>query len=154
LVKENNMPTLADLSDDLLREQSYLVARGVRPLAITGHCTSESLTMLRAATRLGTMADAGAIPFVIDRGDGWADFGFAAARWAVDLYSWLTNNSQDAIPQEQRERILGLLLGYSTEAIRRFEEGQRVLVFTSSTESGPSSQLGGTYCTAETALHS
>lgn len=147
---------LPALSDDLLREHSYLVSRGVRALAIAGCCASDPLTTLRIATRLGALADSGSIPFVVDRGDGWADYGFAAARWAVDLYSWLAKNPQDAIPQHQKERILGLLLGYSSEAIRLFEDSQRILPsFTASlTEPEPSSRPAGIYCTEETALHS
>jgi hypothetical protein len=150
----SDMQAVALTSDDLLREQSYLVARGVRSLALAGHCENESLTMLRIATRLEALAEAGAIPFVIDRGDGWADFGFAASGWVLDLYAWLSKDTQDAVPEPQRSRILGLLLGYSVEAIRLFEEGRGGRLFNASVGSTPSSRLCGSASTEENALHS
>lgn len=145
---------LPGTSDDLLTEQAYLVARGVRALALVGHCESEPLTMLRMATRLEAQAAPGAIPFVVDRGDGWADLGFAASGWVLDLYSWLSKESQDTVPEPQRSRILGLLLGYSTEAVRLFEDGRSGRLFTTSTESVPSSPRYGNASTEESVLRS
>lgn len=106
-------------SDDLLREQSWLVARGVRSLALVGHCDAEPLVMLRAATRLESLADADVLPYVLDRGDGRASYGYAAAPWAVDLLEWVEMSG--AVPEEQRHRILGLLLGYSPSEIAKHE---------------------------------
>ena len=60
-------------SDDLLAEQAYLVARGVRPLALAGHCPSQHV--LRAATRVERLAVPGVVPFVLDHRDGTASFG-------------------------------------------------------------------------------
>lgn len=143
-----------DVSDDLLSEQAYLVARGVRSLALAGQCESDPLVMLRAATRLESLAVPGAIPFLVDRGDGRADYGFAAAGWVVDMYSWIAQDTQDAVPEPQRARILGLLLGYSTEAIRLFEEGRSGRLFTASAGSRPSLPPYGSASTEGTVLRS
>lgn len=101
-------------SEDLLREQSYLVARGVRPMSLIEWRRSDSPTLTRLSTLLDANRQAGALPFVIDHGDGNASYGYAAARWVVELYEWVSNKE---IPQERRDSILGLLLGYSVAAI-------------------------------------
>lgn len=102
----------------LIAEQARLVARGVRSCALVGHCAAQRLPMLRAMTVLGTANCAGSIPFVVDRGDGNADCGFAAGKWAIDLYRYAIREA----PDRQRHRIIGLLLGYSAQAIYSFEE--------------------------------
>jgi hypothetical protein len=107
-------------SDDLLAEQAYLVARGVRPLSLVGHCEADPMTMLRVATRIERVTCPGAVPFVIDHGDETASYGYAGAAWALDLYEWANNPA--LVPQEQRHRINGLLLGYSGSAISRHED--------------------------------
>jgi hypothetical protein len=107
-------------SDDLLAEQAYIVARGVRPLSLVGDCPSDELTMLRVATRIESVTCPGAVPFVIDHGNETASFGYAGASWALDLYEWANDPAQ--VPQEQRHRINGLLLGYSVSAISRHED--------------------------------
>jgi hypothetical protein len=109
-------------SEDYIAEQAYLVARGVRPLALVGSFRADPWTMTRVQTTLGRLSCAGAIPFVVDRGDGVADAGYAAAGWAVDLFSCAVREEQDAIPTRHRDRVLGLLLGYSPTSIRDFEE--------------------------------
>jgi hypothetical protein len=106
--------------DDLLREEAYQVARGVRPLALVGHCPSDEMTMLRIATEVERVSCPGVVPFVVDHGDGFAGFGYAGSAWAVDLYEWA--NDQTQVPQEQRHRINGLLLGYSVSAVARHED--------------------------------
>jgi hypothetical protein len=126
------------ISEGLLREQAYLVARGVRPIAIVGQCRSSPAVLLRAQTLLDNSSDVGAIPFVVDRGDGCADLGYAGARWAVDLFSWIVKDAQDAIPNEHRNRILGLLFGYSIEAIRLFDDRQAGRVYLDLTASAGS----------------
>jgi hypothetical protein len=50
-------------SDDLLSEQAYLVARGVRPLSVAGSCMAEPMVMLRVATRIEMAGCPGAVPF-------------------------------------------------------------------------------------------
>jgi hypothetical protein len=106
---------------ELLTEHAYLVARGTRPMALAGWCPADPDVMLRVATRLEGTAEAGALPFVIDHHDGTATYGYAAARRVLDLYQWIARDP--AVPQEHRERITGLLLGYAPHAISRYEEG-------------------------------
>jgi hypothetical protein len=107
-------------SDDLLTEQAYQVARGVRPLSIAGHCLADSMTLLRVATQVERVTCPGAVPFVIDHGDGFASFGYAGAAWVVDLYEWANDATQ--VSQEQRHRINGLLLGYSVSSVSHHED--------------------------------
>jgi hypothetical protein len=92
------------------------VARGVRPLALVGSCEpSETHTVRYRLLRLTTP---GAIPFTIP-GDGGssAECGYAARAWVVDMLRWAWT-----VPLVQRQRLLGLLLGYSPDAIGQFEE--------------------------------
>jgi len=120
-------------SDDLLSEQAYLVARGVRPLSVAGSCTADPMVMLRVATRIEMAGCPGAVPFVIDHNDDTASFGYAGGAWALDLYEWA--NDSALVPQEQRHRINGLLLGYSVSAIGRHEDetsGRRFAALSSS----------------------
>jgi hypothetical protein len=113
-------------SPQTLIEQAYLVARGVRPLSLAGHCQlpaqDATVRLLKVATELERHAEANVVPFVVDHGDGIASFGYASSRWTVDLYEWAVKDP--AVPQEQRHRIIGLLLGYSTPAISGHEEGE------------------------------
>ena len=66
--------------------------------------------------RLLRLTISGAIPFVGDL-KGGAESGYAARAWVVDLLTWAWT-----VPAVQRHRILGLLLGYSPDAIGQFEE--------------------------------
>jgi hypothetical protein len=106
-------------SDALLQEQAYLVARGVRVLSLIGRCTSDPVVLLRIATKIRRAACPGVVSFVIDHRDETASFGYAGAAWAVDLFEWANG---PLVPQEQRHRINGLLLGYGVSAISRHEE--------------------------------
>jgi hypothetical protein len=105
---------------DVLSEHAYLVARDVRPIAIAGHFPSGSADALRIATLIEGAACENAVPFVIDHGDGSGSFGFASNRWALDFYEWAVTDR--SIPEQQRHRIVGMLLGYSPAAISRYEE--------------------------------
>lgn len=105
-----------EVSDDVLREQVYLVARGVRPLALAGECDVAETFAVRS--RLAVVAAREALAFVRDLGKGRAACGFASHAWAIDLFVWASTEA----PALQRDRILGLLLGYSPDAVRRFEE--------------------------------
>lgn len=122
-------------SDSLIREHSYLVSRGVRLLAIIGQCEADSLTMLKVATRIETLADYNVIPFVIDRGNGNAEYGYAAAGWVLDLFKWV--GGDNGIPEKHRNHIIGLLCGYGVEAIRLFEEQRRGRLFHSPISASP-----------------
>jgi hypothetical protein len=110
-------------SDDVLAEQAYLVSRGVRPLSLAGHCHINGDgpdDLLRVATHLERHAGGNVVPFVVDHGDGVASFGYSESRWALDLYEWTVKDP--SVPQEQRHRIIGLLLGYGAPAVSRHEE--------------------------------
>lgn len=130
-------------SDDALMEQAYLVARGVRPLSLAGHChlpSDDATVLLQIATHVERHAEPNVIPFVIDHGDGVASYGYSESRWVLDLYEWTVKDP--SVPQEQRHRIIGLLLGYGTPAVSRHEEegsGRRFLVtaFSGSDASSP-----------------
>ena len=103
-------------SDDLLREQAYLVERGVRPLAWICAVSSDKESMEKTYERLTTvMYPSLAIPFVVPWKDGvFADVGFAEERWVVDMLEWAHSGD---IPDVQLHRIICLLLGYSPKAI-------------------------------------
>jgi len=113
-----------NVPDEGMREHAYLVGRGVRSLAIVDTCdiNADEVQMLRLATRLERFGTAGAIPFVCKGADGLVHCGYATSQWVLDLFAWLVNSREDAVPSKQRHRILGLLLGYSPQAIREFEE--------------------------------
>lgn len=109
-------------SDQSVREQSYQIARGIRALALIGQCDADARTMSRVRARLDALGETGAVPFVCDRGDGTAEYGYASAPWAIDLYRWVVNQkADDVVRSHQRHRIIGLLLGYSAAAISDFE---------------------------------
>ena len=115
-------------NSDVLSEHAYLVAREVRPVAIAGHFPTASANTLRIATLMETATREDAIPFVIDHGDGSGSFGFASNRWALDFYEWAVTDR--SIPEQQRHRVIGMLLGYSPVAISRYEErsdGRRLI---------------------------
>jgi hypothetical protein len=121
-MKSNPEGAMLLSSDEILAEQAYLVARGVRRLSLAGHChpNDDPDLLLRVATRIELHAQPNAIPFVLDHGDGTASYGYAESRWALDLYEWTVKDP--SVPQEQRHRIIGLLLGYGTPAVSRHEE--------------------------------
>lgn len=110
------------INERAAQEHGYLIARGVRALALVGHCVSDPVVMLQVSTRLETLAEPGTVPFVIERGDGQAEYGYASAKWVVDLYRWLGNADISALPDRERNLIAGLLFGYSVDAIRQFDE--------------------------------
>ena len=110
-----------DEPPELIREQSYLVSRGVRCLALVGSCPSDEISVITAMSEMRRYGESPALPFVIDNSNGYASYGYASASWVIDLLKWTTESN---IPIEQNARITGLLLGYNSEAIRVFEENQ------------------------------
>ena len=128
----NKVNSALGVSNDVIIEQSYLVARGVRPLALLGHVENDPLLMLEVATRIETLAEKNVTPFVLDRGDGMADVGYAAAPWVADTFRWASREA--ASPHANR--VIGILLGYSADAIADFESQQSIRWF-----NGPLSRL-------------
>lgn len=105
---------------DALSEAAYLVSRGVRPLALVGHCPDRPNVMLRIRGRLAAAAQRfDALVFIVPESGGSAAFGYAAHRWVIDLLTWALS---DGVPPERKHEILGLLLGYSPAAIARHQE--------------------------------
>ena len=99
---------------EVVFEQSWLVARGVRALALLGTVNSEPGAMRSAHIYLAQHGDNRAIPFVMKRDDtDYADVGFAAAQWVIDLLDW----SYRCAPARQGHCIVGMLLGYSPPEI-------------------------------------
>ena len=110
--------------DGLVAEAAYLVARGVRPMALVYDGMADGPTMLELASRLEAIGDPGAIPMVVDHGDGRTGAGYAVAGWVIDLYEWVTSvDGRVAVPERHRHAILGLLLGYGSAAISRHQDG-------------------------------
>ena len=129
---EHDINEILGLSNDELAEQARLIDRGVRPMTLFSPFDSDSDLMLRVATRLETLsANTSSVSFVIDRGNGFADCGFAAHIWVVETFRWIGEQANNS---PYRSRILGLLLGYSATAIQNFEQQKNVRWFTLSLE--------------------
>ena len=114
-----------NISDSAIYENGYLVSRGVRPLALVGTVETEPVTMLRMYDRLssfsfGTSALAVPIPFVLPR-NKLAEAGFASRGWIVDTLKWVLTN----VPEPHQRRLIGLLLGYSEDAVAAHDEAMR-----------------------------
>jgi hypothetical protein len=107
-------------ADETLREYSYLVERGVRPMAsICVFKADETLAALvYAAIASPGVSGQRAVPFVCRDWLGRCHCGYASAPWVIDLYRW---SQSGQVPECHRHRIVGLLLGYSSEAIGDFE---------------------------------
>jgi len=72
-------------SRELLAEQAYLVARGVRRLSLADTAPDDvDLALLTLASELERHAEPTAIPLVVDHGVGVASFGYPDSRWALD----------------------------------------------------------------------
>jgi len=110
---------MSDVDMEVLKEQAYLISRGVRPMALIGNCASDPETMLSTLKAIEECSESGAIPFVINKGHGSADYGYAASQWVIDVFS-LFSRAESPVPERERGCILGLLLGYSSEAIGRY----------------------------------
>jgi hypothetical protein len=99
--------------DDTIREHAWLIARGVRTMALVGTVELDQKPMENAFIKLGQIAGGSAIPFVIPRRDlGHAEVGYAAAPWIIDLFEWLGTQ-----PARIYSQVLGLLLGNSAAEI-------------------------------------
>ena len=117
--------------DGTIQDAAYQISRGTRPLALLGHVPPDPWTMLRAYNRLtflGAHNRSGGhepVPLVVLRKDGsCADAGFAARAWVVETFQWISEN----IPQPHLDRLLGLMLGYSPDAIAAHDEASSGLL--------------------------
>lgn len=132
--------TLADMyradqylpAREVLDGEAYLVSRGVRPLALVGHCPGDSLVMLRVRTALHQARQAELVlPFIFperpyEDGEPSAAFGYAAHRWVIDCLEWALTAD---IPKARRHELVGLLCGYSPAAIARHQEQEGLWSF-------------------------
>jgi len=114
-----------------VREHAYLVSRGVRAIALVGACEANGRSMMRARELLKRNALPGPLPFVLDCGNNRAEYGYAVADWALDLYRW-TNDAERTrrVPARQCDRIFGLLFGYSPEAIGSYDRSSGMIART------------------------
>ena len=131
MVKEDQLGVMLP-SNDTIQEQAYLVSRGVRPLALLETVGSAPIEMLRAynqlsSVRTGTGSGVEPIVLVMERKDGTcADVGFAARAWVVETFKWVSDN----VPQPHLNRLLGMMLGYSPDAIAALDEAESGELFT------------------------
>lgn len=88
---------------------------------------SNPIELMRVSTLLDRCRQPGSLPFVVDHGNGSASYGYAGARWVVELYEWASSNME--VPQEKRDCILGLLLGYSVPSVADYEAEEPVRHF-------------------------
>lgn len=112
-----------------MNHEAYLISRGVRPVALIGHCPPDPLVMVRVRTRLHEARDGlDVLTFVLPDHSpgGHAAFGYASHRWAVNLLAWLYSGE---VPRPRVHEILGLLLGYSAPAIGRHQESDGLWEF-------------------------
>ncbi len=109
------------MNNELIDEQAYLVSRGVRPLALLDAIGLDEAEMYKQFVQLGQITQWDAIPFVLPRKDmNCAMTGFAAAQWVIDLLAWSYANA----PLQHHHQIIGLLLGYSVNAIAKHDARQ------------------------------
>jgi hypothetical protein len=109
-----------NLDLEMATEASYLVATGVRPMALVYDGLAKPDEFLKLASQLERVCDPNSLPFVVDHRDGRVGGGYAGAEWVIDLYEWATSAD---IPAEHRHAVLGLLLGYDVRSISRHDEG-------------------------------
>ena len=106
--------------DAVALEQASLISRGVRPMALLGSVDRDKKVMADTFIRLWTVAakyQGNVLPFVVPRkGMNDAMTGFAAEPWVIDLLAWAYNQ-----PERQYHQIVGLLLGYSAQAIAKHD---------------------------------
>ena len=121
-------------SVEVVSEQAYLVARGVRLLAIVGAVKDDPELVATVSQMLyeAAVESAGSqarvpIPFLTKcSGTNLVDLGFASHEWVVDVYEWILSGY---VPDQMVGRVMGMLLGYSGDAIMQYERmqaGQRV----------------------------
>lgn len=104
---------------EYIEEHAYLVHRGVRAMAIVGYCEASDANVQAVYFELHERAKGGPrspLVFVVTVG-GVLHYGYAARQWAADLYKYAMLEA----PEVQRERIIGLLLGYGADAIDDFD---------------------------------
>ena len=118
-----------DINGNQVIDAAYLVSRGVRCLSLTGAIVENSdKTISDLKIRLNQLMPSGGypvIPFIYKRPDGYTSYGFAKEPWVIDLFKWVDGPD---VPDDYRHMILGLLLGYDPESIRKYFDYDNVLI--------------------------
>lgn len=111
-----------NMSDVALSNHVILpVMNGARPMAFLGTIPANEDEMKRARRKLKKAAAGKPVtPFVLDRGDGVAIFGYAQEPWVVETLAWL--HATTTMEDFNYHAVMGLLLGYSPREIGRFEK--------------------------------
>ena len=122
--EKENITKITDLfsCSEISREEAYLISRGVRALALLKTTKTDRTSMLsalneleEAASMVGATRGNNVLPFVVKHKSGhYATTGFASHPWVIDLFRWIDDSD---VPHPHRSRIIGLLLGYSPDAI-------------------------------------
>ena len=109
-----------------MSHDAYLVAQGVRALALVAVIPNDPSFMVDAYNVLATIGNGvypgacrPAMPFVLPLlGEDVADAGYASHSWVIDTYEWIVGN----VPKPHLARLLGLLLGYSSDAVAAYDD--------------------------------
>ena len=125
------------LSDDAIQEAANLISRGVRPLALVGtvslegNADTDHWNLMTAYSKIeylnvGRANGHEIIPVVVLRKDkSCADVGITSRAWVAETFKWVLDNAQ----QPQLNHLLGLLLGYSPDAIAASDESEAGRLF-------------------------
>ncbi len=112
-------PCLA-VCPEFCQANAFLVAKTGRLIALVEKCDAGATDqVMDLALVVERNALPGSVPFQATRPDGTVEFGYAAARWVVDLYRWLVGCA--VIPARQQHRMMALLLGFGHETIAELE---------------------------------
>ena len=121
------------MSDELISEQAYLIARGVRPMMLFHLIDADPLLMGQVAGRIEQCAEGmGVLPFVWEDSSETAWVGYASSRWVFETFRWAI----DSLDEPHRSRVLGMLLGYTPLEIAKYDAQQPIRGFRGATRLG------------------
>jgi hypothetical protein len=115
--------------ESTLIEHAFLIACGVRPMALVCAIGNDPGAVYYVALRLDKYAvNAGdnVIAFMVQDDNGVMQCGFAGAPWVIDMLRFAYSTAA----ADHKHEIIGLLLGYSANAIDRhacFNAGKPVI---------------------------
>ena len=106
------------------------MSRGVRCLALAGASVDSSDEFISdLEIKLNLFRPSGGysiIPFIYKRPDGYVSYGYAKEQWVIDLFKWVEGPD---VLKSYKHMILGLLLGYNPESIRKLFNYSLVPIF-------------------------
>lgn len=109
-------------NDQVVLDQLYYLERSSsRCIALIGSEVYTSTTEAEIKDRLVFLVASSKIikPFVF-LFEGFLQYGLYKHEWAIDLYKWAYNQ-----PTTMRDVILGMLFGYSSDAIAEYLENEK-----------------------------